>query len=106
MNTVHKLASLVIIFLMTTTLQLLAQTSNEVQLANEYYGQGEYEKAKLLYENLADDFNNIPLIHNNYFFLLLETADYNTAAKYLKKLLKQWKLQKIEWHMQQKYYNW
>ena len=90
MNTVHKLASLVIIFLMTTTLQLLAQTSNEVQLANEYYGQGEYEKAKLLYEILADDFNNIPLIHNNYFFLLLETADYNTAAKYLKKLLKQY----------------
>ena len=45
-----------------------SQQTTEIQLANEYYGQGEYEKAKTLYEDLAKDYNNIPLIHNNYFF--------------------------------------
>lgn len=69
---------------------LTAQNNENIQLANEYYGQGEYEKARTLYEELARNPTNIPLIHNNYFFLLLETADFRAAEKYIKQLIKQW----------------
>ncbi|UII33919.1 tetratricopeptide repeat protein [Fulvivirga ulvae] len=62
--------------------------SQEVRLANEYYSQGEYEKAKKLYDDLTRDPDNIPLIHNNYFFLLLEMTEYNEAEKYIKRLIK------------------
>ena len=67
---------------------LYGQDNADVQLANEYYGQGDYDKAQKLYAGLSKNFNNIPLIHNNYFFLLLETAEYNGAERYLKRLIK------------------
>ena len=78
---------LILSCLILVTLVATAQ-NQEVQLANEYYTQGQYEKAKKLYDDLARDFNNISLIHNNYFFLLMETQDFNGAEKYIKRLIK------------------
>jgi outer membrane protein assembly factor BamD (BamD/ComL family) len=78
----------ILILLLLSVIKLTAQHNNEVQLANEYYGQGQYDKAKKLYDDLAKDYDNIPLIHNNYFFLLIETADYSEAEKYIKRLIK------------------
>lgn len=79
-------------FLILGLLIIISLTANaqsqEVRLANEYYSQGEYEKAKKLYDDLARDLDNIPLIHNNYFFLLLEMTEYNEAEKYIKRLIK------------------
>ncbi|GAA0891983.1 tetratricopeptide repeat protein [Fulvivirga kasyanovii] len=79
-------------FLILSLLIIISLTANaqsqEVRLANEYYSQGEYEKAKKLYDDLARDLDNIPLIHNNYFFLLLEMTEYNEAEKYIKRLIK------------------
>ncbi|WP_235689744.1 tetratricopeptide repeat protein [Fulvivirga lutea] len=83
----NKTSKTILLLLFVAT-NILAQQTTEIQLANEYYGQGEYEKARTLYEDLAKDFNNITLIHNNYYFLLLETANYNDAEKYIKKLIK------------------
>ncbi len=60
----------------------------DIRLANEYYLQGEHEKAKVIYKDLAGDFKNINAIHNNYFFLLLETKDHKEADKYIGRLLK------------------
>ncbi|MEO1052940.1 MAG: tetratricopeptide repeat protein [Bacteroidota bacterium] len=68
----------------------IAQTSNDIQLANEYYGQGEFEKAKKLYDDLAKDMRNISLIHNNYFFLLRELKAYKEAEKYINRLIKRY----------------
>lgn len=65
-----------------------AQENNEVQLANEYYGQGDYTKARKLYDELSKDYRNIALIHNNYFFLLIESQDFSEANKYIKRLIK------------------
>ncbi len=79
---------ILLLVLFLPIVKLSAQHNSEVQLANEYYGQGEYEKAKNLYDDLSKDFDNIPLIHNNYFFLLIETADYSDAEKYIKRLIK------------------
>ena len=86
MNNSRYLILTFIIFLFVTS--GYAQQSNEVQLANEYYGQGDYVKAKKLYDELAKDFRNIPLIHNNYYFLLIESQDFNDANKYIKRLIK------------------
>ena len=85
MNTVNKL---IVILILLSSKIVFSQTTNDIQLANEYYGQGQYDKAQKLYEELAKDFNNISLIHNNYFFLLLETTNYSEAEKYIKKLIK------------------
>ncbi|HNP18396.1 MAG TPA: tetratricopeptide repeat protein [Fulvivirga sp.] len=79
---------ILLLVLFLPILKLSAQHNSEVQLANEYYGQGEYEKAKKLYDDLSKDYDNIPLIHNNYFFLLIETSDYSDAEKYIKRLIK------------------
>ncbi|MFA0961818.1 tetratricopeptide repeat protein [Roseivirga sp. BDSF3-8] len=56
-----------------------------LQLANEYYSQAEFDKARILYEELAGNTRIIPLIHNNYFEILLNQQDYKAAQSYLKK---------------------
>ncbi|MGL1884889.1 MAG: hypothetical protein OCD76_00130 [Reichenbachiella sp.] len=66
----------------------LAQTNQEIQLANEYYIQGDYEKARGIYEQLINNKKNIPGIHNNYFNLLLSTNDYKSAEKYIRRAQK------------------
>lgn len=62
--------------------------NDQAKLANEYFQQGEYAKAKTIYEQLFDDRRAIPLIHANYLQLLLKEADYKGADKYLRKALK------------------
>lgn len=76
------------IFLYALLLPLVAQTTDNVKLANEYFNRREYEKARTLYEDLARDFSKIPLIHNNYFFLLTTTGEYKEAEKYLDRIIK------------------
>ncbi len=65
-----------------------AQTNDPVQIANEYYNQGEFEKAKKEFQRLAKNRRNIPRIHDTYFRLLLTTEDYDDAEKYLKNIIK------------------
>lgn len=76
------------VFFLILTTTVFAQQNQDVQLANEYYGQGEYDKAKNLYDELAKEMENIPLIHNNYYFLLMELGEYDQAEKYIKRLIK------------------
>jgi len=49
---------------------------------------GELEKAHELYEKLARNKNNISLIHNNYFELLLSLREFETAEAYIDKRIK------------------
>ncbi|MEQ8926503.1 MAG: tetratricopeptide repeat protein, partial [Fulvivirga sp.] len=67
---------------------IYGQQNEQAQLANEYYQQGEYEKAHELYSDLADKKSSIPIIHSNYFELLLIEKDFKTAEKYIKQVLK------------------
>jgi outer membrane protein assembly factor BamD (BamD/ComL family) len=67
---------------------LLAQKSLDIKLANEYYSQGELLKAKGMYSELSKNLKNIPLIHNNYLFILIETSDFKTAERYVSRLIK------------------
>ncbi len=80
----------------------MSQDTGQIQLANEYYGQGEFDKARNLYDKLATDMSNIPLIHNNYLFLLLDTHEYDQAEEYLNKLLKR-NPENIYYHLDRAY---
>jgi len=65
-----------------------AQDIGQINLANEYYAMGDVEKALELYRKLARNTKNIPIIHRNYFDLLLSTDDFKSAEKYIDGVIK------------------
>lgn len=67
---------------------LHAQTNDPVQIATEYYNQGDLEKAKDEFKKLARNKQNIPRIHETYFRLLLTVEDFDEAEKYLGNVIK------------------
>ncbi|MDH5602600.1 MAG: tetratricopeptide repeat protein [Cyclobacteriaceae bacterium] len=84
----HPYRSLLVIMLSAVITLTVHGQNDDVKLANEYYARGEIEKAKDLYATMAKDKAKIPLIHNNYYFLLLSTADFKLADKYISNLIK------------------
>ena len=68
---------------------LWAQVNPDIQLANEYYNQGDFDKAKSLYSDLAKKPRNIPQIHNFYLNTLISLEDFAGAEKYLNQQIKQ-----------------
>ncbi len=84
-NYIIKYAVIIVcIFVSTMT---FSQSVN-IRLANEYYNNGDYEKAEDLYKSLARSPRNIPNIHTAYFNLLITTGKYNQAEKYINKVLR------------------
>ena len=75
------------LLIIAATLLANAQ-SGQVQLANQYYAQGDIDKALPIYERLAKNDQNIPLIHQNYLTILLDLQKYKEAEKYIDKALK------------------
>ncbi|MEQ9402304.1 MAG: tetratricopeptide repeat protein [Cyclobacteriaceae bacterium] len=67
---------------------VIAQDQEKIQLANEYFQEGELEKSKIMYEELVDNPYNIPLISSNYISLLKSTSDFKTAESFLKTAIK------------------
>jgi TolA-binding protein len=76
----------IIIFLCNPTI-LLAQNLDNAKLANEYYQQGEFNKATAIYEELEKDKSSIASIHANYQELLWQ-INPDHLEKYLDKVLK------------------
>ncbi|MDQ3393842.1 MAG: tetratricopeptide repeat protein [Bacteroidota bacterium] len=68
---------------------LVAQNQQEIELANEYYSQGELEKAKAIYTDLIKDSKNIPSIHLSYLNVLMSLGSWKEAENYVSKLIKQ-----------------
>lgn len=62
---------------------IMAQSHEDIELANEYYQQGDLEKAKILYQELAQNPYNVQLIATNYLTLLKSTAEFSEAEKFL-----------------------
>lgn len=77
-----------IIFMVIFAHGAISQDNQKIQLANEYYMQGDADKALDIYEELSNDLRTIPLIHTNYFGLLLSTKDFKNARKYIQRLNK------------------
>lgn len=82
---VNKIFVLLLLFMPLT---LWAQQQQDINLAHEYYQQGELSKARKLYEDLAKDEENIPLIHSNYLSLLVNQQDFKVAERYLQRLIR------------------
>ena len=78
----------IIIYIIFPLNLIVAQNHDQIQLAHEYFQQGDLKKAKVLYEELAENPYNIQLIFDNYFSLLKSNAEYNQAEKFLLKAIK------------------
>ena len=68
---------------------LMAQSNDPVALADEYYRQGDLEKAEEQYRKLARNRRYIGRIHDNYFKLLLTVQEFDKAEKYVRNVMKQ-----------------
>ncbi|MDW8297267.1 MAG: tetratricopeptide repeat protein [Raineya sp.] len=63
--------------------------AQDFQLAEEYFVQGKYDKAKDIYDKLARHSYNWRSIHQNYLLTLINLKDYKTAEEFLRKQIKQ-----------------
>ena len=78
----------ILLYLLFPMSLIFAQSHDEIQLANEYYQQGDIEKAKLLYGELAENPYNTQLIAGNYLSLLKSISEFDQAEKFLQKAIK------------------
>lgn len=62
---------------------------NDIRIANEYFDNGEYEKAKDFYERLSKNTQNLPSIYDNYLSCLMHLKQYAEADKLSKRMAKQ-----------------
>lgn len=85
---VKKILRVLSLVLYISNHMVLGQDLDKINLANEYYEMGEVEKAVNLYEDLVKNPRNIPLIHNNYFEILINTGEFKTAEKYINDRIK------------------
>src|SRR5690606_18081978 len=82
----YLFCSLLLSLILITSLN--AQDLKNNQLTQQYYEQGEVEKAQSIYEKLAKNRQNIPFIHRSYLELLLNKQAFKQAEAYIKQLQK------------------
>ena len=78
----------VLLFVLLSNQAAHGQKQEEIQLANEYVLKGDKKKALELYRDLARDEDDISLIYNNYFNLLIDMRLGDEAQAFLKKISK------------------
>lgn len=81
---------LVLVLLLGLSQPLMAQDVQKINLANQYYEQGDLEKARVVYEELIKKQSNLPQIHARYLQVLYQIGDFTEGEKYLTKLIKQY----------------
>lgn len=85
-NTIARYIWMLIFFTLIHT-HTYAQ-SDDSKLANEYYQEGDYEKAEIIFEKLAKRKRDLPVIHANYTDLLIQGENYEKAEKFIETLIK------------------
>lgn len=65
-----------------------AQDFNDIAIAHEYYNNKETEKARSMYEQLIKKNENIPMVHSNYYNILLNENELDEAEKYINRLIR------------------
>ena len=58
--------------------------AQEMDMANTYYKQGEYDKAAEIYRKLSNNKDQARLIHNEYLATMIKLKDITSAEKFLK----------------------
>ncbi|MCS6967577.1 MAG: tetratricopeptide repeat protein [Cytophagales bacterium] len=76
----------VLVWLLGVTSIVAAQ--DEMELANEYYSSGEYDKAVAIYSRLARNKQNTYDIHRNYIDALIKLQQLEEAERYLRRQIK------------------
>ncbi|HET8858464.1 tetratricopeptide repeat protein [Marivirga sp.] len=79
---------IIYILIVFSQFRVAAQGQNDIELANAYYNEGNYDKAITLYRDLAEKPQNISFIHNNYLEILNTKQLTKEAEKYLKTINK------------------
>ncbi len=77
---------LLVVFVLIGSSSVFSQTETDIQLAQHYYSNGEFDKATGYYEKI---YNATPtkVYFNRYFECLVQIKDYKTAEKVIKKQL-------------------
>lgn len=76
---------LLLLFLLTCSTAMLGQT--DIELAEYYYTQGEFEQAKLYYEKIYKN-NKTDKVYTKYLETLIELGEFDIAEKMVKKKIK------------------
>lgn len=66
----------------------MAAQAQDVELANEYMKNAEYEKAKSIYQKLARNKETAALIHKKYINCLIRLKEVDEAEKFIKRQIK------------------
>lgn len=77
-----------ILVFIVITLDIEAQNAEDIAIAQEYYEQGDYDKAYDAYSKLIRSPQNIQFVHNNFYNLLLNTGRLDEADKYIQRQIK------------------
>jgi tetratricopeptide (TPR) repeat protein len=83
----NKLKKCTVGLMLIIPVGLMAQ-QQDIQLANQYYDQKEYDKAKSIYQKLIKKDENEKIVYKNYIKTLQRLKETNEAEKYIKKLIK------------------
>ena len=67
-----------------------AQDIQKIGLANQYYEQGQLEKARAMLEDLSKKPKNVPQIHSRYLQVLNQLGEFDEGEIYLSRLVKQY----------------
>ena len=73
-----------LLFFIFTSFLCSSQTENDLKLAQHYYQNGDFEKAITYFEKIYTS-NQSKTVYNSYLDCLIETKDFNTAEKTIKK---------------------
>jgi tetratricopeptide (TPR) repeat protein len=79
-----------ILILLVSGHTVFSQDHEKISLAQEYYDGGDLDKAYALYQALARDLRSLPLIHQNYFKLMITTGRFDEAEAYLDRLIRRY----------------
>lgn len=83
MNTIIKYSWIIVLVFMSTI-----AFGQDVELANEYLKNGEYEKALTIFQKLARNKETAAVIHKSYLQCLQKVKDLDEAEKFVKKQIK------------------
>ncbi len=87
-NSIKLFLSVLLITFFSFSSNLVAQNTQDLALADEYYEQGEYEKAVQYYEKIAKKNPSASYIYTNYLDAMLRLEKLKDAEKYIEKCLK------------------
>lgn len=76
---------MMMVMLLQLGVSVFAQSDN-ITLANEYFQQGAYDKARVLFDELALDRRNVAQINSNYIATLKHLNDHKALQKYFQRI--------------------